>query len=229
MSKRFLIVLVAVAVVFGGIFWLTRNKANAPSTSNGSGKAQATEHIRNKGSTGVVLLEYGDFQCPACGAFYPIIKQLETNYGSKVSFQFRHFPLTNIHQNALAGARAAEAAGKQGKFFEMHDILYQENGTYYDAQQQGKTYNTWINSSNPLIYFADYATQLSINVDKFRADFASSEINDIINADIQAGQAIGTSATPTFVLDGKKLEQNPPSYDAFAKVLDEAIKQKSGQ
>lgn len=222
MSKRFLLILAVIVLGLGGIFWLTRNKASAP-----SGSSTPTNHQRNQGSSGVVLIEYGDFQCPACGSFYPIIKQLETQYSDRVTFQFRHLPLTQLHQNALAGARAAEAAGKQNKFFEMHDKLYEENGAYYAAQQQGQTYNTWINSSNAMLYFTDYATQLGLNVDKFRTDFASSEINSAINADRSLANKKGYNSTPTFELDGKKIENNPPDYASFAKVLDDAIKAKS--
>jgi protein-disulfide isomerase len=212
MSKRFLLVLAIIVLGLGGVFWLTRDKANAPS----SGNAQATNHLRSHGNSGVVLLEYGDLQCPACGAYYPIIKQLETKYASKVTFQFRHFPLVQLHPNAFAAARAAEAAGLQGKFFEMHDKLYENQ-------------QSWSGSSNPNIFFEDYATQLGLKLDQFRKDSASSLVNDIINADIKAGQAAGADATPTFVLDGKKLDQNPPDYTSFAKLLDDAIKAKTGQ
>ncbi len=212
MSKRFLVILLAVILGLSGLYWLTRSKAAAPA----SGNAQPTSHIRYKGSSGAVLLEYGDLQCPACGAYYPIIKQLETQYSAKVTFQFRHFPLNTIHPNAFAAARAAEAAGKQGKFFEMHDMLYENQ-------------QTWASASNPLTFFEDYATQLSLNVEQFRKDSASSEINSIINADIKAGQAIGANSTPTFVLNGKKIDQNPQDYASFAKLLDNAIKAKTGQ
>lgn len=214
MSKRFLLVLAIIVLGLGGVFWLTRNKASAPSTS--SGNAQPTNHIRYTGSSGVTLLEYGDFQCPACGAFYPLIKQLETDYSSKVTFQFRHFPLNTIHPNAYAAARAAEAAGKQGKFFEMHDKLY-------EGQQ------SWATASNPGIFFEDYATQLGLNLDQFRKDETSIETNNIINADIKAGQALGANSTPTFVLNGKKIDSNPPDYASFAKLLNDAIKAKTGQ
>ncbi len=212
MSKRFLLILVGIVVLLGGVFWVTRNKASAPA----AGSAQPTNHIRYTGNSGVVLLEYGDFQCPACGAYYPVIKQLETNYSDKITFQFRNFPLSQIHQNAFAAHRAAEAAAKQGKFFEMHDKLY-------ESQQ------SWTTAPNPNIFFEDYATQLNLNLDQFRKDSASSEVNDIINADIKAGQAIGANSTPTFVLDGKKIDQNPQDYASFAKLLDNAIKAKTGQ
>lgn len=207
-----MLMLVGIVVVLGAAFYFTRNK-----TDNGTnGSAQPTNHIRYTGSTGVTLLEYGDFQCPACGAYYPIIKQLESSYSDKVTFQFRNFPLSQLHPNAFAAHRAAEAAAKQGRFFEMHDKLY-------EGQQ------SWSTVSNPNIVFEDYATQLGLNIEQFRKDSASSEVNDIINADMKAGHAIGANSTPTFVLDGKKLDQNPQDYASFAKLLDDAIKAKTGQ
>src|SRR5438309_7271320 len=160
MSKRFLLLLAVVALALGGVFWVTRNKATAPASNS----AQPTNHVRSQGSSGVVLLEYGDFQCPACGAYYPIVKQLETSYSSKITFQFRNFPLSQIHPNAFAAHRAAEAAAKQGKFFEMHDKLYENQ-------------QSWVSASNPLIFFEDYAAQLSLNVEQFRKDSASVAVN----------------------------------------------------
>lgn len=91
---------------------------------------QPNDHIRTGADAKVTLLEYGDFQCPACGSFYPLLKQLEAEYGERVRVIFRHFPLTNSHPNAFAGARAAEAAGAQGKFFEMHDLLYERQDAW---------------------------------------------------------------------------------------------------
>jgi protein-disulfide isomerase len=210
MSKRFLLTILVCVLALVGVFWFTRDKANAPT----SGDAQPTNHLRSQGSSGVVLLEYGDFQCPACGAYYPIIKQLEEKYSDKVTFQFRNFPLVQLHPNAYAAHRAAEAAAKQDRFFEMHDKLYENQ-------------QAWANASNPVVFFEDYATQLGLRLDQFRSDMASAEVNDIINADIKAAQAIGASATPTFVLDGKKIEENPRDLEGFSKLLDEAIKQKS--
>lgn len=207
-----MLVIIGVIVLLGGVFWVTRNKATAPPTTN----AQPTNHVRDQGSSGVVLVEYGDFQCPACGAYYPLIKQLEASYGAQVTFQFRNFPLTQIHPNAFAAHRAAEAAGRQGKFFEMHDKLYENQ-------------KSWSSASSPMIFFEDYATQLGLNLDQFRKDAASSEVNAVINADIKAGQALGANSTPTFVLDGKKLDQNPPDYNSFARLLDDAIKAKTGR
>jgi len=206
-SKRFLAILLAIIVVFGGAFYLAKHKSNSAGSS--SNNAQPTNHIEGDGKKNVTLIEYGDYQCPACGQYYPLLKQVFDTYKSDIHFQFRNFPLVQIHKNAFLGARAAEAADKQGKFWEMHDILYE--------QQQ-----TWGESNDPTSFFIGYASQLGLNIDTFKADMASANVNDLINADIQEGQKLGANSTPTFVLNGKKID-NPHSLDDFNKLIDSAI------
>jgi protein-disulfide isomerase len=224
MDKRFLGVLVAIAVVMGGIFYVTSDKASAPSGPAGT----LTNHVEGGGSSGVTLTEYGDFQCPACGSFYPLVKQVEEKYKDQIHFQFRNFPLFQVHQNAIAGARAAEAADMQGKYWQMYDKLFQENGLYYQAQQQGTSYPSWIDSKSPLNEFSGYAGQLGLNVTKFKEDFGSKTANDRIQADLKEGNRLKVESTPTFFIDGKKIS-NPTTLDAFSKVIDTAITQKTGK
>lgn len=206
MSKRFLIILAVIAVVFVGFLWFSNSKeAEAPNSG------QATNHTIGAGNKKVTLIEYGDFECPACGAYYPIIEQVKQKYGDDITFQYRHFPLVQIHKNAMVAHRAAEAAGRQGKFWEMYNLLY--------SQQQA-----WTASSSAARIMEDYALQLALNIDQFKKDFASESVNDAINADLKAGQALGANSTPTFVLNGKKLDPLPDrSVEAFTKVIDEAI------
>jgi protein-disulfide isomerase len=209
MNNRFVVILIALVLGFVGIIYVSKDKkADAPSTNNEA--ITATEHKQGAGNKGVTLIEYGDFECPACGAYYPLVKQVKEKYKDDITFQFRHFPLVQIHRNAMAAHRAAEAAGKQGKFFEMHDMLYE--------RQQA-----WKSETNPSAIFESYATELALNLEQFKREAASGEINDIINADIQEGQASDASATPTFVLNGKKIE-NPRDLEGFYKLIDDAIK-----
>lgn len=206
--------------------------------SGGSGgsntNAQPTNNIEGKGSTGVKLVEYGDFQCPACGEFYPTVEQVYQKYQNLITFQFRNFPLTSLHPNALAAARAGEAAALQGQFWPFYNKLYQENDAYY---QSNETLATWISASDPLPDFVSYAQALGLNVTQFKSDFASSKVNNIVQADMNAGNKLGIDGTPTFYLDGKQLNvQNlvdtktqQPSLDAFSTQINAAIKQKTGQ
>lgn len=216
MSNRFFIILIALIILVVGGFAILKNNSGS---SSGSG-VQPTNHIKGEGSSGVVLIEYGDFQCSACYQYEPIVKQIFEKYQQQIKFQFRHFPIVSAHPNAFSASRAAEAAAKQGKFWEMHDLLYETQ------DPQGKT--GWVASSNPLSIFEGFAQQLGMNVEQFKTDFASEEVNDLINADISVGKEVPVNGTPTFVLDGKKIE-NPTSLEEFSKLIDEAIKSKTGQ
>jgi protein-disulfide isomerase len=210
MSKRFVLTLLAIMLLFGGTVVLARHKTAAPGSSGVNGGA--TNHTFGDGDKGVTLVEYGDLQCPACGQYFPLVKQLKEQYQKPVKFQFRHFPLVQIHKHAMEAARAAEAAGLQGKFWEMHDMLY--------TQQ-----NTWVNLPDVTKVFEDYASNLGLNTTKFKQDIASTQVSNAIDADIKAGQALNVESTPTFLLDGKKID-NPKDLAGFSKLLDDAIASK---
>lgn len=209
MSKQFVAVLIAVILGLGGIFWFTKDKSSAPSSSTSSNTL--SNHVEGENKKGVTLTEYGDFQCPACGAYSPIVKQVVEKYKNDIQFQFRSFPLQQIHKNSRAAHRTAEAADKQGKFWEMHDQLYEGQ-------------KTWEGLSDPVPVFEGYATQLGLNLDRFKQDYASGAVNDVINADYAEGQKLGIDSTPTFFLQGKKIEETPRDVAGFDKLIDEAIK-----
>lgn len=216
MNNRFVIILVVVVAIFAGAFFFTKHKSSTSTGGKANSSAQPSNHTVGSGKSGVVLVEYGDYQCPACGQYYPIVKQVVEAHKNDITFQFRNFPLVQIHQNAFAAARAAEAASLQNKFWEMHDALYENQ-------------QTWGSASSPNTYFEAYAKQLGLDVEKFKTDMGSSQVSDVINADIAEGQKLGANSTPTFVLNGKKLDQNPRSLDEFNKLIDDAIKAKTGQ
>ena len=210
MSKNFIITLAVVILGLFGIYFLT-SKNDTNKSSPASSTARLSNNVLGENKKNVVLVEYGDYQCPACAAYYPIIKQLFETYKSDIQFQFRNFPLQQIHQNARAAARAAEAAGKQNKFWEMHDLLYEQQ-------------SSWEQSSSANLIFEQYAKQLGLNVDTFKTDFASNEINEIINADFNEVTRLGVESTPTFFLQGKKLDNPPRDLEGWKKLIDEQIK-----
>lgn len=212
MNKRFLAFFIAAVVVFIGLVII--NRQDDPAVDDAA-RAAATNHVFGVGAAGVTVVEYLDFQCPACANYYPIVKLLKQEYGDRVFFQVRHFPLIQIHQNAMAAHRAAEAAGLQGKFWEMHDLLL-ENQT------------AWANSTNPVQFFEDYAGRLGLDMERFRADMVSAPVGDSIQADMRAGQELGVNRTPTFVIDGQVIE-SPQSIEAFRAVIDQAIAARAGQ
>lgn len=214
--NRFWIILAVVVLGLVGLFIVTKPKESANSSFTGNAKElQSDDHVRNGAGKAVTLIEYGDFQCPSCGAYYPIVKQLEEEYGDKVSFAFRHFPLISIHPNAFSAARAAEAASNQGKFFEMHDKLYETQDSWGQL------------TTNQQALFESYAQELGLDMTKFKTDFASQAVADRINRDVSSGKQFDISGTPTFILNGEKIK-NPQGLDDFKKAIDEALK-KSGQ
>lgn len=218
MSKQFWIALLVIAAILGGILFVSNR--HKPPTGGSSGTP--TQHVEGKGTTGVKLVEYGDYECPVCGSFYEAVKETAAKYSDQITFQFRNLPLTQIHQNAFAGARAAEAAGLQNKYWEMHDLLYTNQ-------------NAWSQASDPKSFFDNYASQLGLNITRFDADYASESVNNAINADLNAFHQTGDDmATPTFYLDGKKLDNTKlvdasgqPSVTAFSTVIDAEIAAKS--
>jgi protein-disulfide isomerase len=208
MSKQFAAVIIVIILGLVGIFYFTGHK----STSNSS-STTLSSHIQGKATTGVTLVEYGDFECPYCAQYFPTIKSVEQFYGDKIGVQFRNYPLTSIHQNAFAAARAAEAASLQGKFFEMHDQLYINQ-------------NAWAGAGDPLPAFEAYAKQIGLKADQFVTDYGSAKVNDQINADRAEGARLGITGTPTYFLDGKKV-QIANSVDEFKKVIDAEIAKKA--
>lgn len=212
MGNRFVLVLAACAVLFFGLLVFNKKEGSAPATN-----VSATNHTQGTGA--VTLVEYGDFECPFCGTFYPVLKEVKEKYGDKITFQFRHFPIISAHPNAMIAHRAAEAAAKQGKFFEMHDLLY-ENQLRWSAQS-----GTSQTAASSII--EGYAEQIGLNIEQFKTDVASSAINDLIQADIKAGQEQRVNSTPTFFVDGKKLDSPRDTLEYFSEQIDAALESKN--
>lgn len=218
MDKRFWAIIGVIVIIFGGILLASNHKKDG--TGGNSAPVGPTNHVEGNLNSKVTLVEYGDYECPACESFYPTTQQVHQKYNDTIKFQFRNLPLSQIHPNAFAAARAAEAADLQGKFWEMHDLLY-----------NASNWNEWSTSSNPNPYFWQYAQQLGLNVDKFKTAFASPKVNDRVNADLNAFKKTGQNqATPSFFLNGKYIDNNllldssgQPSLDAFSKILDAAL------
>lgn len=199
-----LVLVIGAAFLFGGT---SSSAQNAQPIKNTSALVHKDSHIINAHAK-VTLVEFGDFQCPACGAEYPIVNQLLQTYNGKINFVFRNFPLQQ-HQNSQISAEAAEAAGAQGKFFEMYAMLYSNQ-------------NSWGETNNAMDYFMQYAKALHLDVNKFKADVTSNKFANKIQKDVSDGYAIGVNATPTFYLNGVPIEGGLPYNDFKAKV-DQAL------
>jgi protein-disulfide isomerase len=222
MSKQFWAVIIAVVLVFIAIFAFGQKSTG---NSSGSASGKLTQHVEGLGKDHVTLVEYGDYQCPYCGQYSSIVKQVEAEYNTQITFQFRNFPLVSIHQNAFAGARAAEAASLQGKFWQMHDLLYEQNQIYYNSNE---SVATWIGASNPQTVFDQYAKQLGLNLTKFNQDYGSNGVNQTINDDMAEGNKLNIDATPTFILDGKQINVGESAAD-FQTLINAAIEKQAGK
>jgi protein-disulfide isomerase len=199
------------------IYAATNGSSTKPVTVDEAKAIRSDDHIRWSPDKKVILTEYGDFQCPACGAFHELIQNQiekpakgEPDLTKKITFVFRNYPLTQVHQNAIAGAQAVEAAGLQGKYWEMYDEVYNS--------QQG-----WSDSKNVLDNFVGYAKDLKLDIDKFKSDYSSQAVKDRIQKDIDSGDRVTIRATPTFFLNGVKME-NYNTFDDFKKQLQDAVK-----
>ncbi len=226
MSGKAWIIFGAICVVlFGGlVIWSGRdrvdvsgvdtNKIQTASANAGNIADRAFGNSKSK----VILTEYGDFQCPGCGSAHPLVKTLSEKYEDQMVFVFRNFPLTNIHPNARAAAAAAEAAGIQGKYWEMHNLLFESQDQWSDAStaERGTT-------------FASYAKQIGLDAAAFDTAMneRSADINKKINFDIALGRKLGVTGTPSFYLNGTQMSTDQTgSEDAFEKaLLDEFKKQ----
>ncbi len=177
------------------------------------------DHITGNAESKVILVEYGDFQCPGCAGASPNIQVLLEEYGDRIAVIFRNFPLTSMHPNAKAAAAAAEAAGKQGKYWEMNSHLFKSQGEWQNADTKTRT-----------DIFKGYAEALQLNVDTFMEDLASSDIAKKISFDQALGKKDGVTATPTFFLNGEKVSEDTADgiiggdLTAIKKDLDELLK-----
>lgn len=209
--NRFWIILSIVVVGLVGVFFITKPKDEKPKDTGEITKVASDDHAKWSADSEIVLIEYGDFQCPGCASYYPTIKELGEEYGDKVKFVFRHLPLRNIHPNAQSAALAAEAASKQGKFWEMHDRLFETQSSWGQV------------ASNQQKLFEEYAKELGLDEAKFRADYTDSTTSERINRDVNSATQLGITGTPAFILNGKRIDTPANNIDAFRKILDEAL------
>lgn len=202
--KTFWFITVLIIVVVGGLAFAIWNR-HLPASSTGTLSAvTGADWLEGNRVAKTVLIEYSDFQCPACGAYFPILQQLRRDLGPQMAFVYRHFPLPQ-HQNAKLAAYAAEAAGRQGKFFEMHDMIFEHQ-------------SDWSEQSNARDIFIGYADSLHIDHARFVTDLDSQGIKDKVDNDFNGGVAAGVNSTPTFFLNGQKIT-NPRSYDEFKNLI----------
>lgn len=215
------IIIITAVLLVGGVFLFTKNGEN----TNQTGKtvnmallipqnAVATSGFENgvylpaTPSATVTLVEFGDYECPACGVYSPFVKKLLTDFSGKITYVFRNYPLPR-HKNAPISSYAVEAAGLQGKYWEMHEKMF--------ASQ-----NDWSSLPDPKEVFASYAKDLGLDINKFTADINSSAVKDKVQNDLNDGNTIGLIETPTFYLNGQKVTLSG-TYDQFKALVQSAL------
>ncbi len=205
MSRESKIILLVTALVVAGVALLiTVVNSNQADPATIMEKIVKTDS-QKVGTGNVQVVEFGDFQCPACAQAHPDVKRLKEEFASDITFVFRHFPLASIHPNAQLAAEAAEAAAAQGKFWEMHDKIFE-------------TQTQWGLLGDPTTIFVQYAGELELDTDRFSKELMDRTYKDKVSADQSDGYSVGVTGTPTFFINGK--QQSRFDYDSLKSAIE---------
>ena len=213
---------ITILLIVGGVFLMSRDTGNSPQEDKKistdilvSEGANITSGISDDNylpastSAQVTLVEFGDYECPACTIYHTLVKQLLFDLSGQVNYVFRNYPL-NYHSNSLISTYAVEAAGLQGKYWQMHDKVYE-------------TSDEWADSSDANSIFVVYANDLGLDAEKFRVDMDSDIVKNKVQADINDGDLVKLTATPTFFVNGVKIEKLNGNYSDFKKIISDQL------
>lgn len=211
-----IVIVLAAAVVGGALLRSSQNRdslpaAPTPLTTEQSGTEQQPTV---PAPVAVTLEEFGDYQCPPCGALHPTLKKLKEEFGSKLNFVFRNLPLTSLHKNALVAAQAAEAARMQNRFWEMHDFLYENQ-------------DLWKDDINPKSIFLKFAADLGLDTARFARDMDDKQVKLRIEADQEAATGLGIDGTPTVLIDGRQLRPEVTNPEGIRKGIEFVMARKA--
>jgi protein-disulfide isomerase len=168
------------------------------------------DHAQGPADAPVTLLEYGDYECPYCGAAYPIVKELQARLGDRLRFVFRNFPITTAHPHAEHAAETAEAAGAQSKFWEMHDYLYEHQQALLDGDLEA------------------YAEAIGLDVERFVREMEAQAHTDRVRTDFMSGVRSGVNGTPTFFINGQR-HNGPFDLESLLAAIEAAMPETSGR
>lgn len=236
----FVIIGAVLAIAVASVLLLTRSSdnasgsqfANTPSTPAASQQTSASPagaspyaplgssvpgaqppHVRGGANAQITLEEFGDYQCPPCRALFHELNKIESEYGERLRLVFRHYPIAELHKNAMAASRAAEAAGAQNKYWEMHDRLYERQAD-------------WAESNDARTIFINYATDLKLDTERFRRDMDGQQFDVRIRADRERAAALGVTGTPTLFVNGRQLKTEAMTPEMIRKAIDFMLNQK---
>lgn len=211
-----ILIVLGIVVVVGFVVWALVKPDSSQQNASKTLTPQDTAALKTGGTVGdpnakVVVTEFGDYQCPACGQWHPFIKDtVIPQYQDKILFVFKNYPLTSLHKNAQTSAQAVEAAALQGKFWEMHNIVY-------DNQKD------WVDLENPESKFEQYASQIGLNVGQWKKDKDGQKVKDLIAADVALGTKLGLPGTPSFLINGTLVQ--PQQFNDLTNAIDKALAQ----
>jgi len=199
MKNPWVIIGIIVVVLFGGAIWYSGMAAE----KNNEGVV-VEANVKGNSEAVTTLVKYSDFQCPACATFYPVVAELLEENGDKLRFEYKHFPLP-VHTSAQPAALAAEAAGQQGKFYEMHDMIFENQAE-------------WSRAAVPNAFFIQYAEEIGLDIDAFRRHQNSSILRDKVRSNFEEGRELGVTGTPTFFLNGERM-----SFSTYPEFVDQIL------
>ncbi|HVS20651.1 MAG TPA: DsbA family protein [Pyrinomonadaceae bacterium] len=217
-----LLIIAAVLVAAVAATWMLLRSAQRLSTNYSTPTAGSDApgaeppHIRGNANAPVTLEEFGDFQCSSCGIYYGELKKIEGEFGDRLRVTFREFPLVPTHQNALVAAQAAEAASLQGRFWEMHDKLYENQKAWSDAK-------------DVLPMFVELAKQIGLDTDRSGRDLSGEVVAARIFQDGKRGHALGVTSTPTFFVNGKEATGESWKPDGLREMIKQALRETPGK
>ncbi len=208
-SFLWVVIPVVVVVLIGVVAVFTRGDNNSINQVDQGGTLDVTanfeDHATGSVDAPVTIVEYADFQCPACATYHSTLKQVREQFSDdQLRMVFRHFPLVQIHPNAIPAARASEAAHLQDKFWEMHDILFERQ-------------IEWSSGNNANSLFENYAEEIGLDVNKFVEDYKSKEVDNLVDEQLDSARKLGLNSTPTFLLNGKRIQ--PRSGEDFVGLI----------
>jgi len=209
-TKPVIVIVLAVAVAAGAAVFLSR-QPDQPTETSGAAPLKLDfkggGHFRGPENAELTLVEFGDYQCPSCGAYHPFVKEILNRYPKQVRLEFHHFPLISIHPNSMAASKAAEAAGEQGHYWEMHDALFE-----YQTQ--------WADKPDPKPIFAAIANRIGINGTLLVQTMETSPvIQQRILQDVERGNKANIQAVPTFFINGQEVHIKL-SMEDFVQVIE---------
>ena len=212
--QPYLAYLIIAAVLIGAVlagFFLFQSRKTPPGLQVATTTKPGAQppHVRGDPNAPVTLEEFGDFECVPCFILWPALKNLEKDYGEKLAVIFRNNPMPQ-HPHALDGARAAEAAGLQGKFWEMHDLLYLQR-------------NQWTRAADPRSEFTEFARQLQLDVERFNQDITGAEVAKRVAADRERAATLGLDRTPVIFINGNRTELQGDVEQGLRNDIDAAL------